>query len=53
MSAKHNHYDAIRRPIITAKATMASAAKAVVFEVAVECNKRTMKEAVAGSLAVE
>ena len=46
MSAKHNHYDVIRKPIITEKATMASEANAVVFEVAMESNKPMIKEAV-------
>ena len=34
MSAKPEHYDVIRKPVITEKATMASEANAVVFEVA-------------------
>ena len=34
MTAKHTHYDVIRKPIITEKATMASEHNAVVFEVA-------------------
>ena len=46
MSAKHNHYDVIRKPIITEKATMASEANAVVFEVAIDANKPTIKNAV-------
>lgn len=40
------HYDVIRKPIITEKATMASEANAVVFEVAVDSNKPQIKEAV-------
>ncbi len=40
------HYDVIRKPIITEKATMASEAGAVVFEVAMEANKPQIKEAV-------
>ena len=32
MSAKHTHYDVIRKPIITEKATMASEANAVVLK---------------------
>ena len=35
MTAKAEHYDVIRKPIITEKATMASEAGAVVFEVAI------------------
>ena len=40
------HYDVIRKPIITEKATMASEAGAVVFEVAMDANKPQIKEAV-------
>ena len=46
MSAAANHYDVIRKPIITEKATMASESNAVVFEVAMESNKPMIKEAV-------
>jgi len=46
MSAKHEHYDVIRKPIITEKATMASEHNAVVFEVAIDSNKPMIKEAV-------
>jgi large subunit ribosomal protein L23 len=46
MSVKPQHYDVIRRPIITEKATMASEAGAVVFEVAIGANKPQIKEAV-------
>jgi len=46
MSAKPEHYDVIRKPIITEKATMASENNAVVFEVAIEANKPQIKEAV-------
>ena len=46
MSAKHEQYDVIRRPIITEKATMASENGAVVFEVAMDANKPAIKEAV-------
>ena len=46
MSAKAEHYDVIRKPIITEKATMASEANAVVFEVAPDANKPQIKEAV-------
>ena len=46
MSVKAEHYDIIRKPLITEKATMASEAGAVVFEVAVESNKPQIKEAV-------
>jgi large subunit ribosomal protein L23 len=46
MSAKAEHYDVIRKPIITEKATMASEANAVVFEVAMSANKPQIKDAV-------
>ncbi|MEL6610158.1 MAG: 50S ribosomal protein L23 [Pseudomonadota bacterium] len=46
MSAKAEHYDVIRKPVITEKATMASEHGAVVFEVAPEANKPMIKEAV-------
>jgi large subunit ribosomal protein L23 len=46
MSTKPEHYDVIRKPIITEKATMASDANAVVFEVAIDANKPQIKEAV-------
>jgi large subunit ribosomal protein L23 len=46
MSAKHEHYDVIRKPIITEKATMASENGAVVFEVAMDANKPMIKDAV-------
>lgn len=39
-------YDVIRRPVITEKATMASEANAVVFEVALDATKPLIKEAV-------
>jgi large subunit ribosomal protein L23 len=46
MNAKAEHYDVIRKPIITEKATMASENGAVVFEVAMDANKPAIKEAV-------
>jgi len=46
MSAKAEHYDVIRKPIITEKSTMASEHGAVVFEVAIDSNKPQIKEAV-------
>jgi large subunit ribosomal protein L23 len=46
MSTKPEHYDVIRKPVITEKATMASEAGAVVFEVAIDANKPRIKEAV-------
>jgi large subunit ribosomal protein L23 len=46
MSAQAKHYDVIRKPIITEKATLASEANAVVFEVAIDANKPQIKDAV-------
>ncbi|MCX7646814.1 MAG: 50S ribosomal protein L23 [Rhodobacteraceae bacterium] len=46
MSAKPEHYDVIVKPVITEKATMASEANAVVFQVAREATKPQIKEAV-------
>ena len=46
MSAKPEHYDLIKKPVITEKATMASEAGAVVFEVAMSATKPQIKAAV-------
>jgi len=46
MTTKPEYYDVIRKPIITEKATMASDAGAVVFEVAISSNKPQIKAAV-------
>ncbi|HMO07624.1 MAG TPA: 50S ribosomal protein L23 [Paracoccaceae bacterium] len=46
MTAKPEHYDLIRKPIITEKATMASEHGAVVFQVAMDATKPAIKEAV-------
>ncbi|RFP85349.1 50S ribosomal protein L23 [Rhodobacteraceae bacterium 63075] len=46
MSAQAKHYDVIRKPVITEKATMASENGAVVFEVSMDANKPAIKEAV-------
>ena len=46
MTAKPEHYDVVRRPVITEKATMASEANAVVFEVAIDATKPAIREAV-------
>ncbi len=46
MTATPAHYDIIRRPVITEKATLASEANAVVFEVAPEATKPQIKDAV-------
>ncbi len=46
MSVKPEHYDLIKKPIITEKATMASEVGAVVFQVAMDATKPQIKEAV-------
>jgi large subunit ribosomal protein L23 len=46
MTAKPEHYDLIRRPVITEKATAASEQGAVVFHVASDATKPAIKEAV-------
>ncbi|MEM9011049.1 MAG: 50S ribosomal protein L23 [Pseudomonadota bacterium] len=46
MSVKPEHYDVIRKPVITEKATMASETGKVVFEVAMDANKPQIKEAI-------
>ena len=46
MSATAKHYDVIRKPVITEKATLASEANAVVFEVAIDANKPQIKDAI-------
>ncbi len=46
MSAKTEHYDVIRKPVITEKATMASEQGAVVFEVRRDASKPAIREAV-------
>ena len=53
MSVEAKHYDVIRKPIITEKATMASEANAVVFEVAIDAAKPEIKEAVEGLFGVK
>jgi large subunit ribosomal protein L23 len=46
MSPKPEHYDLIRKPVITEKATTASEHGAVVFEVAMDATKPQIKEAI-------
>ncbi len=43
---KPQHYDVIRKPVITEKATAAAESNAVVFEVAMEATKPQIREAV-------
>tara|TARA_B100000963_G_scaffold178525_1_gene155167 strand:- start:231 stop:527 length:297 start_codon:yes stop_codon:yes gene_type:complete len=46
MSVKAEHYDIIRKPLVTEKSTMASENGAVVFEVSIDSNKPQIKQAV-------
>ena len=46
MTAKPVHYDLIKKPIITEKATMTSEHGGVVFQVAMDATKPQIKEAV-------
>ena len=46
MSAKPQHYDLIKKPVITEKATMAAESNAYVFQVAMDSPKPQIKEAV-------
>ena len=46
MSVKAEHYDIIRKPLVTEKSTMGSENGAVVFEVSIDSNKPQIKEAV-------
>lgn len=53
MTAKPEHYDLIKKPVITEKATMASESGAVVFEVAMDATKPQIKAAVEGVFGVK
>ncbi len=46
MTSKAQLYEVIRKPVITEKATMASEANALVFEVAIDATKPLIREAV-------
>lgn len=46
MSVKPEHYDLIKKPVITEKATLASEHNAVVFQVSMDATKPQIKEAV-------
>ena len=46
MTASPKHYDLIKKPIITEKATMTSEHGGVVFQVAMDATKPEIKEAV-------
>jgi large subunit ribosomal protein L23 len=53
MSAKPEHYDLIKKPVITEKATMASENGAVVFQVAMDATKPMIKEAIEAIFSVK
>ena len=53
MSAKPEHYDLIKQPVITEKATMASEHGAVVFQVAMDATKPQIKEAIEAIFSVK
>lgn len=53
MAAKPQHYDILRKPVITEKATMASEHGAVVFEVSIDASKPQIREAVEGVFGVK
>ena len=46
MSIKPEHYDLIKKPVITEKATLAGENNAFVFQVAMDATKPQIKEAV-------
>ena len=43
---KPHHYDIIRRPLITEKATLVAEENKIVFEVSMDADKKSIKEAV-------
>ena len=53
MSAKPEHYDLIKKPVITEKATMASEHGTVVFQVAMDATKPQIKEAIEAIFSVK
>ena len=53
MNALPHHYDLIRKPVVTEKATAASNANTLVFEVSMSATKLTVKEAVEAIFSVE
>ena len=53
MNAKPEHYDLIKKPVITEKATMASEHGAVVFQVAMDATKPQIKEAIEAIFSVK
>lgn len=53
MNPQPKHFDTIVRPVITEKATLASAGNAIVFETAIGANKMEIKEAVEALFSVK
>ncbi|MCY4305275.1 MAG: 50S ribosomal protein L23 [Aestuariivita sp.] len=53
MTIKLEHYDVIRKPIITEKSTSQSVNNAVVFEVAMKASKPEIKEAIEALFSVK
>jgi large subunit ribosomal protein L23 len=53
MSAKPQHYDLIKKPVITEKATMAQENNAFVFQVSMDATKPQIKEAVENIFSVK
>lgn len=50
---KTHHYDVIRRPLITEKSTLVAEDNKIVFEVAMDADKKAIKEAVEALFKVE
>ncbi|OYU38700.1 MAG: 50S ribosomal protein L23 [Pseudorhodobacter sp. PARRP1] len=53
MSIKPQHYDLIKKPVITEKATMAQENNAFVFQVAMDATKPQIKEAIENIFSVK
>ncbi|MDZ4392863.1 50S ribosomal protein L23 [Cypionkella sp.] len=53
MSIKPQHYDLIKKPVITEKATMAAENNAFVFQVSMDATKPQIKEAIENIFSVK
>ena len=53
MSIKPQHYDLIKKPVITEKATMAQENNAFVFQVSMDATKPQIKEAIENIFSVK
>ena len=53
MSVKPEHYDLIKKPVITEKATLAGENNAFVFQVAMDATKPQIKEAIENIFSVK